>query len=276
MTQNEYLEFLIYNIKNNIEISEDKIKSVNFYKILPFHKTMLWEKSLESNSIYYEDFFSKLQSPNEENLKNGCNTLLKNNKTTYLFFDHFFKKYKDIYISENQQNIVNFPLSFFNLLYPRTLLTASKVTHGLNVLFSNPIENKEKIQFFIDNQNKKFIPFHNDMYYFILFTSYMKLNSDNSRKYFCQESQTFKFKPVKITDEMMFTAKIIYDNFTNIFDFIKSKMITREYQGTSFKNIIINENEFVHFINFISASLNKDKIEEKFKVKEIKFKPTKI
>lgn len=92
----------------------------------------------------------------------------------------------------------------------------------------------------------------------------MEENSESKRFYFSTVSNNFEYHPFKITEEFIFTAKIIYDNFNDIFEFIKANLIKKAYQGQSFSNTIINENDFSYFIDFVASSFQKNKLENRF------------
>lgn len=276
MNQQTYLEFLLKAISQNELLDTSLIKNELFKKLKPFHKTMLWLKSCESQSVFYEQFFSKELTPTDKDLKDAFNIIIKNSQSNIEFVKHFIEKYPSFLITENQQYIVNFPIEVWNLLYPKTILNPSKVSHSLHILFNEPEKNQDKINHFIDFQKKGLIFSHPEMYYLMMFFSYMEDNSERKRTYFSQAHGVFKRHPVKITDKHILTAKIIYSHFSNIFDFIKPEVIKKSYEAQSFNKIITNEDDFANFIQFISSHLSKEKLEEKLKTTDVKVKKNKI
>lgn len=262
MQQSDYLEHLISSINNGIELPYEEVVNHDFIKLQPFHKELLWNKSIENCSIYYEQIFSKFHY--SQNIGEAFSTLLQNTKVSLLFWEHFFTKNPNSFITKDQEKIIDYPFEYFPLLFSKTVFTPHKMTHCLFKLFQEPQNNIQKIEFIIENQKKKFLPFHNDMYYLILFFAYMKKNSEKKRKYFSSVTNTIEHHPVKITKDLIFTSQLIHNNFNNIFDFIKPNLVKRAYTGQSFSNTISNENDFSYFIDFVAASLQKNKIEEKF------------
>lgn len=276
MNQELYLENLLISISNNEIIDVNLIENDLFRKLKPFHKSMLWLKSCESQSIFYENFFSKKITPSTENLKSAFSFLIKNSKSNKNFIEHLLNKYPDFFISENQQCIVNFPIDYWDMLYSRTILNPSKITHSLHILFNEPEKNGEKIEQFINYQKKGLIFSHPEMFYLMMFFSYMEDNSEKQRTYFSMTDKVFKKRPLKFTDKHLLVAKIIYSHFDNIFDFIKPEIIKKSYEAQSFNKIITNEEDFVNFIQFISSFISKEKLETKLKTIDTKVKKHKI
>lgn len=276
MNQELYLENLLISISNNEIIDVKLIENDLFRKLKPFHKSMLWLKSCESQSIFYENFFSKKITPSTENLKLAFSFLIKDSKSNKNFIEHLLNKYPDFFISENQQCIVNFPIDYWDMLYSRTILNPSKITHSLHILFNEPEKNGEKIEQFINYQKKGLIFSHPEMFYLMMFFSYMEDNSEKQRTYFSMTDKVFKKHPLKFTDKHLLVAKIIYSHFDNIFDFIKPEIIKKSYDAQSFNKIITNEDDFVNFIQFISSFISKEKLESKLKTVETKVKRNKI
>lgn len=262
MEQTEYLQFILSAIKNNVELPKSEVINSVFKKLKIFHTTMLWEKSIEHCNIYYENIFSFYINQKDMNKISGM--LVKNEATTKKFFEHMLSKYPELFITQHQEKIIDFPFDYFPVLFPRTLFTAPKITLCLYYLFQNHEKNKDKINFVIDNQKKNYLPYHPDMYYLMLFFSYMKENSEDSRRRYNVETQTFYYKPFEITEEFLSISKLIYDNFDNIFDVIKPQLVKNTYKGQSFANTIINEKDFGFFIDFVASYHQKEKIEKKF------------
>lgn len=258
MNQTEYVNYLVEAIKNNNEVI------VDFKKLKSFHKEMLWFNAIEAHSIYYENTFSVFHL--NLDLNSTLPKILKNTNTPLVFFEHLFSKYPEFFISNYQESIVDFPLDYFPVLFPKTPLSSLKTTQCLFKLFKNVNDNQDKIEFIMVNQKNNFLPYHPDMYYLMLYFAYTKKNSLAKRRYYCEETKSFEYKPFKITDEFINTARIIYQHYDNIFDFIKEKMSKNAYIGKSFSNTIVNENDFSYFIDFVSSSLHKDKILEKLVV----------
>ena len=211
-----------------------------------------------------------------ELLQKTCNYLIKNPKSNTDFFKHFLDKYPQFFISENQQYIVNFPETSWDMFYSKTILTPAKITHSLHILFNEPEKNKDKINKFIDYQKKGLIFHHPEMFYLMLFFTYMEDNSESKRTYFSMAEKIFKKHDLKFTDKHLCVAKIIYSHFDYIFDFIKPEVIKKSYEAQSFNKIIINEDDFGNFIKFISSHLSKEKLENKLKISETKIKKNKI
>lgn len=275
MEQTNYLESILNAIKNHIELPVQMVINSEFRKLKPFHKEMLFFQCFENQNIYYEKMLSShINSPDFNKL---ISILMNNSHAPMSFLEHVFNKYPNLFITNNQENIVDFPLESFPLLFSRTPLSSSKMTLCLFKLFKDPQDNVNKITFVMDNQKKGFLPYNPDMYYLMLFFSYMKENSLAIRKRYCSESKTFFYLPAQITEEFLFISKLIYDKFENIFDLIKPNLVKNTYKGQSFENIIVNEEDFGFFIDFVSSYLHKEKIEQKLnKKQQSQSKPNKI
>lgn len=261
MTQIEYLQTITSAIQQNIVLPKNEVVSPIFKKLKIFHINMLWEQSIERSNIYYENIFSEYLP--QKDLNKTISLLVKNLSTTKKFFEHMFQKYKNVYITQQQESIVKFDVDYFPVLFPKTVFTAPKITLSLYHLFQDHEKNKDKIHFIIENQKKNYLPYNPDMYYLMLFFSYMKENSEDCRRRYNPETKKFYYIPSQITSEFLSISKIIYENFDNIFDIIKPKTIKNTYQGQSFDNIIINEKDFGFFIDFVASYYQKEKIEKK-------------
>lgn len=261
MNQTQYLESLIESISNHVQLAQADIITPQFKQLQRFHHQLLWEKSIECCSIYYENIFSHFHD-NPDLIKASI-TLLNNKNVPLPFFEYLFKKYPYFVINKEQEKIIEYPIDYFPVLFSRTLLSPQKTTQCLYNLFMTVENNIDKINFIIENQKNKFIPFHEDMYYFVLFSAYMQFNSEKRRTSYCINTKSFICRPSIINKEFILTANIIYQNFNNIFDFIKPKLHKQIYQSSSFSNRIQNENDFAYFIDYISALLQKEKIESK-------------
>lgn len=262
MEQTEYIEFILSSMKNNVQLPKHEVINPVFRKLKSFHTSMLWEKSIEFSNSYYENLFSPYI--NVKDMTKIGNILVKNNSTSKIFFEHMFNKYPDFFITQNQEKIIDFPIDYFPVLFPRTVFNSNKITLFLYYLFQEHENNGDKINFVIDNQKKKYLPYHPDMYYLMLFFCYMKENSEDVRRRYNVDTQTFYYEPFKITDEFLSISKIIYDNFDNIFEVIKPQLVKNTYKGQSFSNTIINEKDFGFFIDFVASYHQKNKIEQKF------------
>lgn len=236
---------------------------------------MLLNHCYEYQNIYYENVFSPYVSfPNFDKL---ISILITKTNPSLHFLEYIFNKYPTLLITNHQENIIKFPLEYFPLLFSKTPLSPSKTTLCLFKLFKNPEENTDKIKFIMDNQKRGFLPYNPDMYYLMLFFSYMKKNSLAQRKRYSEETKSYYYKPAKITQEFLFISKLIFDNFDNIFDLIKPNMVKNTYKGQSFENTIVNEEDFTFFIDFVAAFLQKEKIAQKIPQKSItSTKPKKI
>lgn len=275
MEQTAYLEVLLHSIKNHIELPVQEVINNDFKRLKSFHKEMLFTHCYEYQNVYYENIFSQhVHFPDFEKL---ISLLMNKTNPSLSFLEHVFNKYPTLLITNKQENIINFPVDSFPLLFSKTPLTPSKTTLCLFKLFKSPEENNDKITFIMENQKKGFLPYNPDMYYLMLFFSYMKKNSLAKRKRFSEETKSFYYKPAKITQEFIFISKLIFDNFDNIFDLIKPNMVKNTYKGQSFENTIINEEDFTFFIDFVAAFLQKEKIAQKIPQKSItSTKPKKI
>lgn len=275
MEQTAYLEIILHSIKHHIELPAQEVINNEFKKLKPFHKEMLFIHCYEYQNIYYENIFSQhINFPDFDKL---IALLMNKSNPSLSFLEYVFSKYPTLLITNHQENIVKFPLNSFPLLFSKAPLTHSKTTLCLFKLFQSPEENTDKIKFIMDNQKKGFLPYHPDMYYLMLFFSYMKKNSLEKRKRFSEETKSFYYKPAKITQEFIFISKLIFENFDNIFDLIKPNMVRNTYKGQSFENTIINEEDFTFFIDFVAAFLQKEKIAQKIPPKSItSTKPKKI
>lgn len=143
MEQTTYLQFILHSIQHHIDLPINDIINNEFKKLKPFHKEMLLIQCYENHNIYYENILSEhIHNPDFNKL---ISILMKRSLQDTSFFKYILNKYPDVLITNNQENIVNFPIEFFPELFSRTPLSTSKMTLSLFKLFKEPKKNIDKI-----------------------------------------------------------------------------------------------------------------------------------